>query len=528
MTAEPPPLIGRVLDGTYQIVRPLARGGMGEIYEAVHARLGGKRYAIKVLHPVFASNEEVFRRFRREAEIASQLGHDHIVEVQDFNVTPDSVPYMVMELLEGEDLAARIERGPLPLVHVVHIVDQVASALAAAHQAGIVHRDLKPQNIFLTKRRGSDEFVKVLDFGISKMQDSSSVITRDQSLMGTPFYMSPEQAMGMVRDVDARTDVFALGAIIWEMVTGEMAFASDTIPGALYRVVHEEPRAAHELRRELPPGASALLARAMAKDRDARIASAQDLAAELASLLGKRPTTVYPSAPTLGISAAHAVVHPSIIALRGVPTTMSSAVGQVAVRSSAARRIAPWAAIGTGSVLVGGVVALLSLRGSQSVAPQPAQPAVAPSPAPDAAPQLAPVPVPSREVPTLDVVALRFAIRPPDVDAQVHIDGKPIDGVEAVRLRSTDPLHVRVAAKGYTSWVGDVVPDRERVVPVELAPQHGVRSKRRKTTVTRVEPRKVELRSDAPHIEAPPMTPPAVPAPPPPPPAPKKGGTILD
>src|SRR5262245_1693853 len=200
-------LVGRVLNGTYRIVRPLARGGMGAIYAAEHARLPGKRYAVKMLHPALATDEEVFQRFQREAEIASQLGHEHIVDVLDFQVTLEGEAFMVMEYLAGEDLAARIARGALPLRDVVPIVTQVASALGAAHAAGIVHRDLKPQNIFLIERGGRHDFVKVVDFGISKMRDRSSLITADQAVMGTPFYMSPEQAMGQVRDVDARTDV---------------------------------------------------------------------------------------------------------------------------------------------------------------------------------------------------------------------------------------------------------------------------------------------------------------------------------
>ena len=353
-------MIGRVLNGTYRITGPLARGGMGAIYAAENARLTGKRYAIKMLHRAFAASEEMFQRFRREAEIASQLGHEHIVEVHDFNVTEDGEAYMVMEYLAGEDLAARIARGALPLGDVVRIVDQLASALGAAHAAGIVHRDLKPQNLFLIERGGRSDFVKVLDFGISKVRDAQSLITREQAVLGTPFYMSPEQAMGQGRDVDPRTDVFSLGAIIWEMLTGEIAFASDTIPGALYKVVHVEPRPVHELRTELPPALTDVLSRAMAKDRAARTPSVQQVAAELAQVAAR--ATPWPGASLAGVSAS--------APMRIAPTTMSSSVGQVAAIPARRRRVVPFAGIVLGPVVVAVVVFAWLARGGSAPPPR--------------------------------------------------------------------------------------------------------------------------------------------------------------
>src|SRR5262244_1023635 len=225
---------------------------MGAIYEAQHARLHGKRYAIKILAPQFAENPELLARFRREAEIASQLGHENIVEVHDFNLA-EGQAYMVMELLDGEDLAARLKsRGPMTLAQTQHVLEQVASALEAAHRAHIVHRDLKPQNIFLCKRGDRDDFVKVLDFGVSKVLDSSSIVTRDHALVGTPYYMSPEQADGRIHEIDARTDVFALGAIIWEMLIGRMAFEAPALSVALYKVAFVDPPEVHLLRPDLP------------------------------------------------------------------------------------------------------------------------------------------------------------------------------------------------------------------------------------------------------------------------------------
>jgi eukaryotic-like serine/threonine-protein kinase len=285
MAAGADPFVGKLLAGTYHVVRLIGKGGMGAIYEATHTRLQGKRYAIKVLAPQFTEEPELLVRFRREAEIASQLGHDNIVAVHDFNVA-DGQAYMVMELLEGEDLAARLSaRGALPVDEVKRIVDHVASALDSAHRAQIVHRDLKPQNIFLCRRVGHHDHVKVLDFGISKVLDSSLVVTRAHALIGTPFYMSPEQADGRVHEIDARTDVFALGAIAWEMLTGRMAFAAPTLSVALYKVCSVDPLDVHLVRNDVPPALSLVLRRALAKERQARTPSVVQMAAELAASL---------------------------------------------------------------------------------------------------------------------------------------------------------------------------------------------------------------------------------------------------
>ena len=205
---------GHLLGGTYRLEREIGRGGMGEVYLATHARLPG-RYAVKLLLPELAENREAFTRFCREAEIMSELRHPNIVQIFDFNIAPDGRPYFVMEYLEGRDLEARLASGPLPLAAVVRIVNAVASALAAAHAHGVVHRDLKPSNIFLATINGqTDELVKVLDFGISKIRSAPQHIVSSTNMLGTPPYMAPEQVRGHVDAVDGRTDQFALGVIV--------------------------------------------------------------------------------------------------------------------------------------------------------------------------------------------------------------------------------------------------------------------------------------------------------------------------
>ncbi|HEX7843153.1 MAG TPA: serine/threonine-protein kinase, partial [Kofleriaceae bacterium] len=267
--------VGSVIADTYKIEALLGRGGMGAVFLASHRRLAGKHVAIKILHTEI-EDADVVARFKREAEIAARLNHPNIVGVIDYNVAPDGTPYLVLDYLEGETLAQRIARGPVPLDQVLSIVRQIGSALAAAHRAGIVHRDLKPQNIFLVPTEVDGrmvEIAKVLDFGISKIRGSQTVKTQDSALLGTPQYMAPEQAMGQHAQVDERTDVFALGAIVYEMLSGQPAFSGASIPEVVFKVVYEQPAPLAERAPSVPPEIAAAVARAMAKDADERFAT---------------------------------------------------------------------------------------------------------------------------------------------------------------------------------------------------------------------------------------------------------------
>jgi serine/threonine-protein kinase len=267
--------VGSVIAGTYKIEALLGRGGMGAVFLASHQRLAGKRVAIKILHTELEDGD-IVARFKREAEIAARLNHPNIVGVIDYNVAPDGMPYLVLDYLEGEDLAQRLARGPLPLDQVMSILRQVGSALAAAHRASIVHRDLKPQNIFLVPTEIDGrmvEIAKVLDFGISKIRGSQTVKTQDSALLGTPQYMAPEQAMGQHDRVDERTDVFALGAIAYEMLSGQPAFPGASIPEVVFKVVYEQPSPLAAQAPSAPPSVVAAVTRAMAKQSDERFAT---------------------------------------------------------------------------------------------------------------------------------------------------------------------------------------------------------------------------------------------------------------
>ncbi|MFO0588984.1 MAG: protein kinase [Polyangiaceae bacterium] len=256
-------LIGRVLDDRYQIMRLLAEGGMAKIYVGKHTTLG-REVAIKVLKPSYAADPDVVQRFINEGRAAGMLGHRNIVECSDLGKTPDGKPYLVLELLHGHSVADEIHRrGPLTPQRTVRIALRIADALATAHAAGIVHRDLKTDNVFLARKKGSAEEVKVLDFGVSKfVTDSAS--TQKGALLGTPDFMSPEQIVDP-STVDLRTDIYAVGVILYEMLTGRRPFEGVKFPLVLHYIAEETPPALGTLRPQLSPDLVLLVERAMAK-----------------------------------------------------------------------------------------------------------------------------------------------------------------------------------------------------------------------------------------------------------------------
>jgi serine/threonine-protein kinase len=292
--------VGTVVADTYKLEALIGRGGMGDVFSASHLRLPGKQVAIKFLHPDVA-DPEVLARFRREADIASRLGHPNIVTVLDFNKLPDGTPYLVLEYLLGETLDDALARGPFSVERMLVIARQLGSALAAAHRASVVHRDLKPANIFLvpTEIDGHvGEIAKILDFGISKIRGSQTVKTQDSALLGTPQYMSPEQATGQHDAVDGRTDIFALGAIFYEMLCGRAAFAGASIPEVVFKVVYEPAPPLAQLVPGIPPMVLAAIERAMQKKADDRFANIGEL---VIALTGVELTTLPGRAGTPGV-----------------------------------------------------------------------------------------------------------------------------------------------------------------------------------------------------------------------------------
>ncbi len=285
-------LIGQELHGTYKIERLIGKGGMGSVYEASHLRVY-RKFAIKVLNCTVVGDEKLMARFKREAMLGSRLGHDHIVPVLDFDYTDKGNPYLVMELQQGKSLGEVMkEEGTLPLVRACSVVQQVCRALSAAHAEGVVHRDLKPDNIFLCPRQGGGEHVVVMDFGVSKVLDSESILTEQSTVLGTPWYMSPEQAAGKSAEVDHRSDIFSLGVVFYQMLAGERPFEGDTIPKVLYQVVTRAQTPLSEVRPDLPEGVTALVGRTLEKKREERCPSAAELVSDLSAAMGDRWTEV--------------------------------------------------------------------------------------------------------------------------------------------------------------------------------------------------------------------------------------------
>src|SRR5262245_13258626 len=274
---------GDTIEGKYRIVRLLGEGGMGAVYEGVNTRIH-RKVAIKVLHATVAAKADVVQRFEKEAQAAGRIGSEHIVEVLDLGNLPTGERFMVMEYLEGESLGDRIKRkkriGPHEMAHVLY---QLLEGLAAAHAAGIIHRDIKPDNVYLLNTKaGQRDFVKLLDFGVSKFNtlDADMSMTKTGAVMGTPFYMAPEQARG--GKVDIRSDLYSVGVVVYQAVTGRVPFHAETFNELVFKIALESPEPAELVAPGLDLRFAQLIARAMMRDVNARFQAARDFQAAVA------------------------------------------------------------------------------------------------------------------------------------------------------------------------------------------------------------------------------------------------------
>jgi serine/threonine-protein kinase len=370
---------GREL-GSYQITRRIGTGGMGEVYEAVHTKLR-KRVALKTLKQALARSGEARARFLREGETASRLRHPHVVDITDVGEA-DGVPFLVMELLEGESLSALVQRlGSLSVQAAVDIMLPVIDAVAVAHEHSIIHRDLKPDNIFLAQSHISGMLPKVLDFGISKVLSGGNVpsLTATSSFLGTPFYMSPEQARG-AKDIDGRSDQYALAVVLYETVTGQQPHASrgDSLMQLVHAIARGDFPTPRSLRPELPPELEAIILRAMSLQPADRYDSMRSLGAALLPFASDRCRSIWsgaftgtqheaaqPSAPSPGSAVPTSASEANTLERAGAAITAEPFVG-------APKRSARVIAIAVGLLLIGvaGLTAWLLIGSSGPAGPE--------------------------------------------------------------------------------------------------------------------------------------------------------------
>jgi serine/threonine-protein kinase len=415
---------GDILAGRYRVERVIGAGGMGVVVAARHLQLDDL-VALKFLLPIALENDEAKKRFAREARAAVKIKSEHVARVSDVGTLENDSPYMVMEYLEGSDLAAVLRtRGALPVDEAVDFVLQACEAIAEAHSMGIIHRDLKPANLFVVRRPDGAASIKVLDFGISKMTNllgtgsgPEASMTRTAATLGSPIYMSPEQ-LRSTRDVDARADIWSLGVILHELLTGSVPFQAETLPMLTLMIVHEPPASLRSVRPELPAELEAAVDRCLAKERDARYANVAELALALGPFAPARSRLsierVVQVLRSAGIEAEPVPVGPAPAG----PGTLASWGSTGGVRARG--RI--WIGMGVGAVvcaIAGGVIAVRLLR------PQPTPPvglavsstaSVAPS-----ATTAAPLPEPAPPA----VSAVAAPRESPDAGAQVQAKGPP-------------------------------------------------------------------------------------------------------
>ncbi|MEC7526209.1 MAG: serine/threonine-protein kinase [Myxococcota bacterium] len=446
------PLLGRVIDGRYRIEQQIGEGGMGVVYMATHTVLQ-KKLALKVLRGDSSKDADVVQRFMQEAQAATSIGHQNIIDISDFGRLPDGAVYFVMEYLDGLSLSDMIKRGgSIPMADAVHIIRQIASALDAAHARGIVHRDLKPDNIIVINQGGDPLFVKVLDFGVAKVGGGASKLTKTGMVFGTPHYMSPEQAAG--HSVDARTDIYALGVIMYEMFTGKVPFDADTFMGILSKHMFEPPASPSEVKGASLGALESVTLRALEKNPDQRYLSMQELIADLDTVaaggsvaVGGRPGVSPPG------NLADALEPPSHLEVATQPSSGGPKLALVAVAILALLVVG--GGVGTAVFLMTGDDEGQALA-QQTETPPPVAAPGPETPTPETAPPETEPETPPEATPTAPEVAT-IEISSDPVGAEVLLDGvmlgntplrveRPTDGTREVTLRlrghQTTPVQI--------------------------------------------------------------------------------------
>jgi len=471
-------MIGRTI-GNYVVRDKIGEGGMGVVFRAEHPHIN-RRVAIKVLHPGADRNPEVVHRFFNEARAATEIRNEHIVEVLDFGTLPEGMPYLVMEWLDGESLGSLLRSArKLPLAQAAMIMSGIARALRAAHGKGVVHRDLKPDNVFLVRRDGEPDLVKVLDFGIAKLLATGMPVqyqTQTGAIIGTPAYMSPEQCRG-AKEIDHRTDVYALGVIGYQMLTGRLPFAADALGELLLKHLTETPPPADSIEPSVPAPVSQMLARALEKEPEKR-PSLDEIMFTMDAVVAADAAVPRPGGATLtaALSARFASA-PQVSGPAPAPgphTTLGASASEIGLERKLPPRKRTGLIIGgaAAGLLVTAGVLVFVMKSQRGHAVRPdlpaAPPAVVERPAPSAPPiAAAKPPEKPEEKPAEKTVDI--AIRTDPSSARLEVDGEPVGNpFSRTVVKDGHPHRITASLPGFGPIAETISFDRDRELILKL------------------------------------------------------------
>jgi len=495
-------LVGQILADRYRVVRLIGEGGMGQVYEAQHVNIN-KRFALKLLRPEIVSNAEAVARFRQEAWASSSIGHENIIEIEDFATLPSGAVYLAMEFLDGKALSERMREEPaLSFGESLDVMLQVSSGLAAAHDKGIVHRDMKPENIFLGQKYGRP-LVKILDFGIAKVSgaEGNRSLTRTGTIFGTPHYMSPEQALG--KTLDHRADIYSVGVIMYELFTGKVPFEAESFMGILTKHITTQPmpprQAAPE--RDIAPAVEAIILRALAKEPDERYQTMAELGGELAAIAGELAPEVLQPRPS-SQALAQIARAPSTAMPARTPTPMPrppSGAQPLPVDAAPAKKRSAAPYIALACVLVAGAAgAVVFATRTPAATVTPPTTVAQPQPQP-----VAPTPPPAQAEPTPPAMEEVIVDSVPP-GAKIYVDDAPVaDTPEAIKVESGKTKEVVLKKDGFVDGHATLDPQKTHKLLVRL-------ERVKKPAVAQKGSKPTKLPAPPPAPEPPQKAPPAV------------------